>query len=488
MTTRAATPDHRPGPRPAATVRAALRRGAEHRRWRRRAADLLEGLAVVSLVGVVVLFLRDGGSADLVGGDLATVLSAVGRVTGLVAVDLLLIQLLLAARVPWVDRAYGIDRALWAHRVLGRVSLPLVLVHVEALVVAYAVRAHLSPWLGWAVEPFRMLSGVPDMLTATVGTLLLVLVAVTSVRAARRRMSYERWHLVHLAAYAGVGLSVPHQLSMGSDLTRSGAAKAYWVALYLLVAVSILWWRLVLPAVRTVRHGLRVESVVEEVPGTWSVRMTGRRLDRLPARAGQFLGWRFLSRGLWTTAHPWSLSAMPDGRHLRITVRDLGDHSSQLAGLRPGTPVAVEGPYGAFTTSVRTHHRVLLVAAGIGVTPVRAVVEELVRHHAAAPGAVTVVVRVDDPDQVPLRAELERLTEAGGHHLLILAGPPVPGSWLPADPPAGSDVRRLGALVPHLRLHDVYVCGPSPWMKLVHRSLRQAGVPAAQVHDERFGW
>ncbi len=469
-------------------VRAALRRGVRHRQWQRRTADLLETVAVVSLVAIVAVFLRDGGSADLLSGDTATVLTACGRLTGLVVVDLLLIQFLLAARVPWVDRAYGIDRALKAHRVLGRVSLPLVLIHVETLVIAYAVQAHLSPWVGWAVEPFRMLSDVPDMLTAFAGTVLIVAVAVTSVRIARRKMSYERWHLVHLTAYAAVGLSIPHQLSIGSDLTRNGVVKAYWIALYVLVATSVVWWRILVPVIRTLRHGMRVESVTEELPGTWSVRITGRNLDRLPARSGQFLGWRFLSRGLWSTAHPWSLSSMPDGRHLRITVRDLGDHSRLLADLRPGTRVAVEGPYGAFTTAVRTHDRVLLVAAGIGVTPVRAVLEELVRHHTAAPGHVTVIVRVDDVDLIPLREELEHLTSVGGHQLHLLAGPPVRGSWLPSGLPGGDDAARVRELVPDLNLHDVYVCGPPPWMTLVHHSLRKAGLRRGQVHDERFGW
>lgn len=443
---------------------------------------------MASLLVLVALFLRDGGSRDLTSSSPSEVLVAVGRVTGLVATDLLLLQMLLAGRLPWVDQVYGSDRALKAHRVLGRVTVPLVLVHVEALVLGYAGRDQLSAWVGWLVEPFRMLRDVPDMLTATAATALLVAIAVTSVRAAVRKVGYERWHLVHLSAYAAVVLSIPHQLSIGSDLTASRLVHAYWLALYIGVGASIAWWRVVVPVIRSARHRLQVERVVEEAPGTWSVWVRGRRLHALEARAGQFLNWRFLAPGLWAFAHPWSLSVAPDDTRLRLTVRDLGDHSRALARLRPGTRVLIEGPYGAFTTLRRTRRRVLLVAAGIGVTPIRALAEELAGDPLTRPGDVTIAYRADTADQLALRAELEDLARTAGHRLHLLTGPPVPGSWLPGGVPGRDAAERLRFLVPEPRRHDVFICGPQAWMDLVHASLRAAGVPRGQIHGERFSW
>jgi predicted ferric reductase len=333
-----------------------------------------------------------------------------------------------------------------------------------------------------------MLQDVPDMVTANVATLLLVVIAVTSVRAAIRRVGYERWHLVHLTAYAAVALALPHQLSTGTDLTASPLAHAYWVVLYVGVAGALLWWRLAVPVVRSVRHGLRVDEVVQENGDTWSVWVTGRHLEALDARAGQYLNWRFLAPGLWAFAHPWSLSRSPDGHRLRLTVRDLGDHSRAVADLRPGTRVLIEGPYGAFTTLKRTRSRVLLLAAGIGVTPVRAIYEEIVREHAAGPGEVALVLRADTEDDLVLRHELSSLARRGGHRLQLLTGPPVPGSWLPRGLPGRDDAERLRHLVGDPRGMDVFVCGPATWMDLVHASLRDAGVPRTQIHDERFTW
>lgn len=445
-------------------------------------------MAIGSVVLLVAVYFRDGGSHDLVSGTWGAGLVSIGRVTGLVAVDLLLIQMLLAARVPWIDRVYGADRAIKAHRVLGRITVPLVLVHVETLVLGYAARDHRSAWLAPVIEPFAMLRSVPDMLTAFAATSLLVIIAVTSVRAAMRQLGYERWHLVHVTAYAAVALAIPHQLSIGSDLTRSPLVHAYWLALYVGVAAAIVWWRMLVPAYRSVRHQLRVESVVEEAPGTWSVWVRGRHLEDLDARAGQFFNWRFNAPGLRTFAHPWSLSIMPSDRHLRLTVRDLGDHSRALAGLRPGTRVLIEGPYGAFTTTRRTRRRVLLVAAGIGITPIRALAEELAADPSLRPGDLTIAYRADAESQLALRTELEQLTESSGHRLHLLTGPPVTGSWLPDGIPGEDEAERLRQLVPHPRQHEVYVCGPPVWMDLVHSGLRAAGVPGSQIHDERFSW
>jgi ferredoxin-NADP reductase len=312
---------------------------------------------------------------------------------------------------------------------------------------------------------------------------------VTSVRAARNRMGYERWHLVHLTAYAAVALSLPHQLSDGSDIAGHPMERGYWLGLYILVAASLIWWRLAVPLGRSFWHALYVEQVVPEAPGVWSVWIRGRRLDRIGAQAGQYFTWRFMARGMLLAGHPWSLSAAPGAKRLRITVRDLGDHSRRLPELRPGTRVLVEGPYGAFTADRRVHRRVALLAAGIGITPVRALAEELSAEHNSRPGEITLVYRADSADQLALAGELQQLADRTGLVLHLLVGPPVAGSWLPGDLSAGRpDGDTLAWIVPDIAQHDVYVCGPARWMDLVHRSLAEAGVPRQQVHDERFVW
>ena len=118
--------------------------------------------------------------------------------------------------------------------------------------------------------------------------------------------------------------------------------------------------------------------------------------------------WRFLTRELWWQAHPYSLSALPQPPYLRFTVKGLGDSSRALAQLRPGTRVAFEGPYGAFTDHARLSDGVLLVAAGVGITPLRALLEDLPAH-----ADVVVIVRASTVADIVHRRRSPPLSSTG---------------------------------------------------------------------------
>jgi DMSO/TMAO reductase YedYZ heme-binding membrane subunit len=240
-------------------------------------------------------------------GSWADGLTSVGRLTGLLAADLLLVQVLLMARIPVVERAVGQDRLARWHRLAGFTSFTLMLAHIGLISWGYAAgRLAAVPATFWALTLDE-----PGVLLAVAGTACLVMVVVTSVRAARRRLRYESWHLLHLYAYLGVGLALPHQLWAGQDFLSSPVATAYWWTLWAAAVVAVLVWRVGLPVLRTLRHDLRVTSVACEDDTVWSIYMTGRRLDRLPVAAGQFLIWRFRSGPGWSRGHPYSLSAAP---------------------------------------------------------------------------------------------------------------------------------------------------------------------------------
>jgi predicted ferric reductase len=430
-------------------------------------------VALVSVLVVVALWVRGRGPQDL--GALWPGLSSAGRLTGLIAADLLLVQVFLMARVPWIERAYGQDRLARWHRLVGFTSFNLLLAHIALITVGYAGAAH-APLLR---EAWDLVVGYPGMLLATAGTAALAMVVVTSVRAARRRLRYESWHLLHLYAYLGVGLALPHQLWTGADFTASPLATAYWWSAYGVAAGVVVVYRLGVPAGRT----LRVAAVVAESPGVYSVYLHGRNLHRLRVQAGQFFQWRFLTGPGWSRAHPYSLSAAPQPDRLRITVKDLGDGSRQIAALRPGTRVLIEGPYGQLTGERRTVRKVTLIASGVGITPVRALLEAL----PYAPGDAALLFRARTEIDLVFRAELEHLARARGVRLHYLLGPRAhAGSWLP--PGWGDDAAGLRRLVPDIADHDLYICGPQQWMDAVRRAARQARVPDERIHLERFSW
>jgi ferredoxin-NADP reductase len=251
------------------------------------------------------------------------------------------------------------------------------------------------------------------------------------------------------------------------------------VVLYAAVFGAIVAWRVGRPIAFNVRHRLRVEAVRLEANGVVSVYITGRHLDDMGAEAGQFFLWRFLTGSGWAKAHPFSLSAAPNARFVRITVKDLGDDSGRVQHLRPGVRVFAEGPYGTFTARRRTRRRVALIAGGIGVTPLRALLATL----PGEPGDVTLLYRVATEGDVAFRTELATIAERRGVQLHMLVG-----TEIGDDQTDLLGVPALRALVPDISQRDVFLCGPPAMLEAVTRRLRALGVPSAQIHFERFDY
>jgi predicted ferric reductase len=461
-----------PGANADTLPRSALRAAPARRPARVTAWDLMLVFAGNAVV-VVGLWWRGGGLSDVHG--TADALTSAGRLTGLVGAYLVLVQLLLLARVPALERVVGFDRLTIWHRRNGRVALLLLVAHAALITAGYTLadRIALPP------EVWRLLTTYPGVLTATVGLALLIATVVSSIVIVRRRMRYETWYFVHLYSYLGIALAFSHQLATGQDFVANPIARDYWTALYVATLGALVLFRVAMPIGRALYHRLRVEHVVQEAPGVVTLWIGGHRLDRLGARAGQFFLFRFLTRDRWWEAHPYSLSAAPDGRWLRITVKALGDSSATIGRIRPGTRVAAEGPFGAFTGESRRRRRVVLIAGGVGITPVRALLEDLPADH----GEVTVLYRAVDERDLIFRGELEALADRRGATLRYVLGdhrdPAARGLLGP------SHLRRL---VPDIARCDVFLCGPPAMADTVHASLRRVGVPRRHIVTERFAF
>jgi len=433
------------------------------------------GLALVWTIvlgnagAIVWLWVHGGNLHNTTTGE---ALTSIARITGLLSAYMALIQVILLARLPVLERLVGFDRLTVWHRWNGHATIDLVVLHVFFSVWGYALMDKFS--IGKEIS--TMLGGgiYPGMITATVGTGLLLAVVATSYVIVRKRLRYEWWYAVHLLAYAGIALGWFHQIPTGNELVLDTVAADYWRSLYVATLALLIGFRVVAPLVNVFRYRLRVSAVVAEGPDVVSVWITGRRLERLRARAGQFFVWRFLTPGRWWSAHPFSLSAAPDGRSLRITVKALGDHSRALASVPVGTRVLAEGPFGVFTDAHRRRDKIALVAGGIGITPVRALMQD-------ADGDVVVLYRALTDEDLVLRDEIEELAAERGITVHFLVGDHAT--------PEGERMLAPGSLrdlVPDLAERDVFVCGPPGMTDAAVRNVRAAGVPRRHVHVERF--
>ncbi|MGF1653446.1 MAG: ferric reductase-like transmembrane domain-containing protein [Actinomycetales bacterium] len=459
-------------PRPA-------RSGARHRaappvtlvRHRTRQVVTVAAAAVVALA--VLLWAVDGGLAALSSPALAV--ESVGRLAGMAGSALLALLVVLVAGVPAIENAFGRARLQRWHVAVGATSFSLVVGHAFLAVAASALVEDDSV----LEAAWRLLSDFPATTLAAVGLALLVLVVVTSRAAARATRGRDAWHLLHLYGYLGVFLALPHLV-----VTSGLPGALYWLALYLAAAGAVVVWRVQSPLARSLRHQLVVSEVLPESDATVTVVLQGRRLDELAALPGSVARLRFLDGRRWFAVHSAALQSAPTGSQVRLSVvRSVGD--GRPAGVARGTWVLLEGPSSVFTADSRTRERVAVLAAGTGVTPLRALLDDLPYDA----GNVVVVHRVHEAARAPFRDDLSDLSLRRGVEVIPLEGPrsAARASWLPADAAERiGDAEAITHLVADIADRDVYVSGPPEWVALVLKALRAAGVPADQVHADSF--
>ncbi|HEY4349034.1 MAG TPA: ferric reductase-like transmembrane domain-containing protein [Gaiellaceae bacterium] len=474
------------------------------------------GLWIFVLGNLAGLFWLVGeGQGDAVGfhwSSLTNFTLGMGRLTAFLSGYFALIEIVLLARLPFLEHLVGFDRLTIWHRWNGHAVLDLALAHVVFTVWGYSREDGASwfseywNWLslpqphaaasvaskaplslkpgslsiggsspgGLSILPNGGTSPYPGIITATVGTGLLLVVLFTSLVIVRRKLSYEWWYAIHFIAYAGIALTWFHMIPDGNDLIIDKVASDWWRSLFLFALALVLYFRLLRPIVNTFRFDMKVTEVVHEGPGVVSMRISGRNLDKLGTKAGQFYFWRFFTKGFWYTQHPYSLSEAPKGDSFRITVKNLGDHSAKFGEIPIGTRVFAEGPFGVFTDESRTEPKALLIAGGIGITPVRALLEQM-------DGDLVALYRVMSKDDLIFADELDALAASRGVKVNYVVGDHASEEGRRLLTPA-----HLKELVPDIAERDVYICGPVAMIDSVIPNLRDANVSRRHLHVERF--
>ena len=305
---------------------------------------------------------------------------------------LVLVELLLLARIPLLERTWGFERLAAIHRVNGRVALGLLLAHAALITAGYTIGDRIS----LLAELDRLITGYPASSPRSPGWRSWSPSSSPRAVAVRRRLRYETWHFVHLYAYLAVALALqPPARDRHGRSSLAARARAYWYALYGVDARrAASSCRLGVPLRRSLlAHRLRVDARGARRRPAWC---RSRSAACGPA-TGCARGPASSSPGASSTAtaggeaHPFSLSAAPNGRRCGSRSRRVGDVTRRLRRRsRPGTRVIAEGPFGGFTAAARRPAAAsLLIAGGVGITPIRALLEDM----PGGPEDITVVYR-----------------------------------------------------------------------------------------------
>ena len=433
---------------------------------------------LIWLVGYLVIVLQwTGGSGSTIAQSFSSALVALGSLAGLSAAYIILSQFLLQSRLPLIEAPFGRAKLVRVHRLNGYAIIIVLYIHASFLIIGYSLANHLNP----VAQDLQFLKSYPYVLWSSIALTLFTLVVALSISIVRRHLKYESWYYVHLITYVAVLLAFKHQLAVGLDFLSPNAQvfRDYWWALYLGTLAAIIVFRFGKPVYRTLRFGFRVDRIEPAANNTYSVYVTGRSLNKLHYVPGQFIIWRFLDRKRFWQAHPFTISQAFNGKNLRLTFKAVGDFTSTLAELKPGTPVLIDGPYGDFTLAEETNPKLLFIAGGIGLTPLRSMLEQL-----PAGTSAELIYSARTSGDIALKAELERIaTKANLKLHYVLSDETVSG--YDHGILDGPTVKRL---VPDYRERTVYLCGPPPMMAGVTSALESIGVPAAAIKTERFAF
>ena len=421
-------------------------------------------------IGVIIYFWLTQSEVLMTSG-MAGVCIALGRLTGLLAVNFVLWQLVLVGRINFLNSAYGFDRLAIIHHFNGLLAWVFIFLHPIFLVLGYSAVNQISIFNQIGEFLFKG----ENLFSAFIAVLIFLVAIVLSIKLIFKKTKYEVWYFVHLLTYLAIILAFGHQLEAGYDLQNKYFA-VYWIILYFLTITPLIIFRFLKPLYNFYRHRFYVEKVVLENENVLSIYIKGRDLDKFKFVAGQFAIFRFLSGRLAIEAHPFSFSQAPKGNNLRISIKNLGDYFSLLTTrLKPGCPLIIDGPHGIFIAPRTKNNKLALIAGGIGITPLRAIVE------ANSSLDLTLIYGEKNEPSLVFRNELDNLISPNCKINYVLSDDI---KW--TGEKGRIDSEKIQRLIPDYLERDFFLCGPKPMVKALKKSLILLGIKSYKIYFEKF--
>lgn len=413
--------------------------------------------------------------ADVLGSGGGPVLIAIGALFGMLAMYTFLSQFVMISGISPLERVFGLDRLSHFHHRNGILGWILMLLHVQFIVLGYSDITGVG-----FVDQFRQLVGdIAFGASALAAVVLINFVVISSIVIVRRRLRYEWWRLVHFLVYAAIALAIFHQLDNGQELLAYRWLRWYWIGMAVFAFGAVIYMRYARPLLLYSRHKFKVDRIMTETKGVTSIYIRGDDLSSFDYQPGQFSFWHFWQSGFRTQKHPFTISSSPSDPYLRLSAKAIGDYSSKLSEIKPGTPVLVNGPYGRFSPVVSTRRKRLFIAGGIGITPIRSMLGQ-----ARKQGDV-LIYSARSQDDLAFYDEIESWRDEGLHSEYYLDEISTHASKHVHQ--GRMDAARLKRLVADdIKDYDVWLCGPPPMMDAIEKLLLDIGAQPDQIHTERF--
>lgn len=427
------------------------------------------------LVNLLIIFFFWGNNSGLLlRQGLPNVLISLGRLFGLLAVYFVLLQFLLIGRAVWIEKTFGLDKLFQLHHLNGLFSMVFIIFHPIFLIIGYAFATKKSVFDQFAI----FLTSYEDVSRAFIAVIIFIVIVFSSIYIARKKLKYESWYFIHIFTYLAVLLAWGHQLKNGEDFLVNKAFVYYWYGLYTFVFGNVLVFRFFKILYLFIKHKFVVEKIVKETDDVVSVYISGKSINQFQVEPGQFMIFRFLTKDFWWQTHPFSLSQIPNGKNIRITVKNVGDFTSQLPSIKKGVSVMIDGPFGTFTKEQSKKEKLLLIVGGIGITPIHSLLQEMLENNKD----VILLYCIKNQKDIVFEREIKELRKKYNFSVYFILTKEKKEGYLHGR----LDGEKIQLLVKDFKEREVYICGPVPMMEALKKELVGLGVSNSYIHYEKF--
>jgi len=430
-------------------------------------------LFLIGNVTAVVLFWWQNSNALF--SNTAGSLIALGRLAGLFAELSIATQFLLMGRISFVEQEFGHDKLNRLHRYIGYSIGLFLLSHPTLLILGYS-QSEGKTFFGQITE---FLLNYEDVFKAAIGLIILIAIISISLPFFRKQLKYEHWYGVHLFVYLVFILIIQHQTNFG-DFEGRRAWVLYWQILNYGIVGLLVLHRFIRPLYRFYYHGFVLDKIIPETPDATSLYISGHNLEGFKFKPGQFANLTFLNKKMFFT-HPFSFSLPQNGKSIRFSVKASGDFTNKIRQLPIGTKVIIEGPLGRFTQDPAPQaDKFLFLAGGIGITPIRSLIESLAGQNKD----IVLLYSNKRPEDILFKTELENLKHR--YHFIMTQVVEKPGQEQYET--GRIDREKILRLVPDFKLREIYICGPIEMIDALKNLLLNLGANKDKIHFEKFSY
>lgn len=384
------------------------------------------------------------------------------QLIALIGAQLLFIQPLLAARLPFIERLVGLDKLMRFHKWVGITAFGLIFTHGSIMV--YYFRDSLSFIF---TQPFYLLGLI------TLG-LISIIVLLTALRP-RIKLPYHWWKRIHQFIYLGLVTGFIHSFFIGTDLS-AGWLRYYWIILGSAMVIAFSYRRIIIPVLAKPYAVKQHQVIAQNVHHTT---LAGKPFSYWP---GQFIMIQFKTDGITKEWHPFTISSAPSDPDLTVSMKESGDWTATLGKLVVGAPAKIEGPYGKFS-----YHYLppddfgyVFIAGGIGITPLRSMIRELCYEQSNRP--ITLLYNARALTDFAFQNEFNILAQQHANLKVV---------YITSQEKSTVRFGRIDATclreeIKNLAQQHYFVCGPKPMMTAVRNTLHTLGVAKSHIHFEEF--